>query len=215
MTSPIRVIAVSGPPGSGKSSLAVALARRLGGAPVVSYDSYEQITGRPAAEVEGWLTTGADIGAIPVPGLVEDLASLKSGEAVPDRAGGRSRRAMDFVVFDTLIGKAHPPTAGLIDALLWIDLPLDIALARKIRRTIADERGRRGRRDFDGLTEWLDGYLAHYQRFVRKAYLMQRVRVAPGADHVLDGQMPAETVAERAEAFVRQLYPIAHEGTAA
>jgi uridine kinase len=194
---PARVVAISGPPGSGKSTLARALAARLD-APLVSYDAYEAATGRPAGEVEAWVAAGADVAALSVPGLAEDLAALKMGEAVRDRAGGgRLRAERGVVVLDTLLGRAHARSGALIDRLAWIDLPLDLALARKLRRVVAEERARRGRRDFEGLAGWLEGYLGHYERFVRDAYLAQAERVAPGADLTLDGTRPVDILAAR------------------
>ena len=200
----IRVIAVSGPPGSGKSTLARALAARLG-APLVAYDSYETATARPADEVEAWVAEGAEVSALSVPGLVEDLAALKAGEAVRDRAGGGALRAAGgHVVLDTLLGRAHGPSGALVDRLAWIDLPLDLALARKLRRVVQAERARRGRRDFEALAGWLDTYFGHYERFVRAAYLVQAERVQPGADLTLDGRLPVDILAARvADAFAQ------------
>jgi tRNA A37 N6-isopentenylltransferase MiaA len=52
-----RIIAVSAPPGGGKSAVAVALAERLGAA-LVEYDAYDTLTERPPQEIAAWLSAG-------------------------------------------------------------------------------------------------------------------------------------------------------------
>ncbi len=197
------MIAVAGPPGSGKSTLARALAERLGHAPILSYDDYETMTARPPAEMQAWLARGAPIAEIALPGFAEDLGRLRAGEAVPARGPAPARRPGAFVVLDTLVGRAHPAVAGSVDLLVWIEVPLDVALARKVRRVIADS----GMRDPRALLGWLDGYLGHYAGFIRASYLLQRSRIEPGADIVLDGLRPAADLAEAAEAEVRRRWP--------
>ena len=73
------VIAVAAPPGGGKTTLVRRLSARLGGAPTLHYDDYEQITKRSPAEIEAWL----DRGAPPRPCLLDgnELPVLKKGQA--------------------------------------------------------------------------------------------------------------------------------------
>ncbi len=66
-----RLVCVDGPAGSGKTTLAAALAGSLGGAPVVHmddlYEGWEQELGPPlAARVEAWLLVGWQSG---LPGM--------------------------------------------------------------------------------------------------------------------------------------------------
>lgn len=193
------VIAISGPPGSGKSTLATALAERLGAA-LLSYDDYEEITGRSPRAIEAWLAGGAPLAEVAVPGLREDLLALRAGAPVRHRPAGRAGRGGGAVVHDTLVGRAHPATADLVDFMIWIETPLDVALARKLRRVVGAVRGRR---DLEGLQGWLETYLGHYEGFVRRAYLLQRDRIAPGADLTLDGLDPAADLADRAAFAIR------------
>jgi hypothetical protein len=66
-SAPAVVIAVASPPGGGKTTLVRHLSARLGGAPTLHYDDYEQITKRSPAEVEAWLDRGAPAGEVPLP----------------------------------------------------------------------------------------------------------------------------------------------------
>ena len=177
------VISIASPPGGGKTTLSRLLSARLHDAPVLHYDDYEALTRRSPAEIERWLDDGARLDEIPVPGYAEKLTSLK--------AAGTAH-----VVVDGPLGRAHPPTAAMIDFLFFIDTPLDIALARVVRKQAtlaAHTPDRDGALKFAG---WLEGYLDNYARFMRRSYVMQRALVLPQADLVLDGTLAPDRLAE-------------------
>jgi uridine kinase len=177
------VISIASPPGGGKTTLSRLLSARLHDAPILHYDDYEALTRRSPAEIERWLDDGARLDEIPVPGYAEKLTSLK--------AAGTAH-----VVVDGPLGRAHPPTAAMIDFLFFIDTPLDIALARVVRKQAklaAHTPDRDGALKFAG---WLEGYLDNYARFMRRSYVMQRALVLPQADHVLDGTLTPDRLAE-------------------
>ncbi len=209
---PALVVAVAGPPGSGKTTLCRALADRLG-APVLSYDAYEEITGWPPERVSAWLARGAPLDAIPVPGLADDLARLRNGAPVRDREGGGMLRlsggaaGRPVVVFDTLLGRAHAETGPLIDHLIWLDLPLDMALARKLRSFTA-EAGR-DPSAAAGLLKALDAYLGRYDALLHPTYALQRDRVRPGADCILGPGPLADHLAEALDTLAALAAPAA------
>jgi len=126
------VIAVAAPPGGGKTALVRALAARLGDATAIHFDAYEMATERPVAEIVQDLRAGVAFDDFANPQLAIDLAALKNGEAITPPDEGRIEPAK-YILFEMPMGRAHGPTAGLIDLLLWIDIPFDIALARKLR----------------------------------------------------------------------------------
>lgn len=163
------VVGIAGVPGAGKTTLAAALAAALPGAASVHMDGYDNMTRLPIDELRRWLRAGADIDAFDFPPLQADLQRLKQGSGT--------------VLFETQFGRAHRATGRHIDFLIWIETPLDLALARALGAVLA--RGAR--------PEWLRGYLEHYADPVRELLEMQRTRVAAGADLVLDGvRAPAE-----------------------
>lgn len=170
------VVAVSGVPGSGKTTLARALCARLD-ATHVAYDRFETMTRRPPAETEAWIARGAPYAEADCPGLPEALEAA--------RPGGR-------VIFDTPLGRAHPQTGPYIDFAVWIDCPADLALARKIGQLSADVPSGRAA-DFLG---WLGSYLVAYERIVRPACLLQLERVAPTADLRIDATLDPATLVE-------------------
>lgn len=181
------VIAVSGAPGSGKTTLALALASALGNASSIHMDNYEQMTRKPIEEVARWMDAGAPFEGVPMPGLEEHLAQLKAGHPVVDPATGATVRPAAYIVFETQFGRAHPGTGRLIDILAWLDTAADVALARTLRaHTFAACHAADGTACAERMA-WLDGYLESYLRLVARLVTLQRDRVRPGADIVLDG----------------------------
>lgn len=180
-----KVIAVSGPPGSGKSTLAHALAARLDDASVLEMDHYERMTEMPIEEVARWVARGADHDEMPMPRLAEHLERLRQGQAVVDPSTGGTILPRRFLVFETHFGRAHASTGPLIDLLVWLDTPPDVALARNLRRFVA-ALGRP--LPADSMREelrWIEGYLAGYESVIGDLVRLQAERVRPAADLVI------------------------------
>lgn len=186
-----KVIAVAAPVGGGKSSLTDALAALLGDAPVLRFDDYQQATRQSVEELEAWLAAGADFNTLHAPGLVEQLDRLRS-----DAGQG------EWLVFEMPLGRAYRATAGAIDMLVWLDVPLDVALARKLRELAASARSA-PLEDARAALQWIDDYLGHYIATVRKVLQAQRERVAPMADVVLDGCVDTNTLARQVLTRIR------------
>lgn len=185
------IVAVSGPTGAGKSALAQALLAELGDAQAIYMDDYERMTREPLGQVARWAERGADFDELEVPRLAEELWRLKNGSAAR------------YVVFETQFGRAHRATGALIDFSIWIDVPLEVALARKVKaftaEALADEPARTRER-----LQSLEGYLAAYLTLVRRLLLIQAEKVRPQADLVLDGAADPASLARIAGGEMRR-----------
>jgi uridine kinase len=192
-----RVIGVSGPVGAGKSTLARDLAAGLG-ASLIQFDDYETHTLRPIGEIRAWLDGGADLDEIRIPRLAEDLRALKSGIPVAHPATGRRIEPGEYLLFETQFGRQHAATGRFIDFLVWIETPLDIALARKIRQFADDAKENGG-----ALAPWLHEYLGNYISVVGDLLRIQGRTVPADADLVVDGALSPSEVLSRAEREIR------------
>ena len=116
----------------------------------------------------------------------------------------RSVTPRKYIVLETQFGRAHSATAALIDLLIWIDVPLEVALARKLKafagEALREERPHAAR---DRLA-WLEGYLGNYLALVRRLLVLQAERVRPQADLVLDGSGALEPMVARASEHILQ-----------
>lgn len=145
------LIAVGGGSGSGKTTLAAALARRLGADDclVISEDDYYR--GRPPGEAFDPDLFDFDDPAAKDMGLLgEHLAALRAGEVVErPRYDLRTHTRLPgavavgpaaFVIVEG-IHVLGADFAGAFDLRVYVDTPADIRLARRVLRDIA----RRGR----------------------------------------------------------------------
>lgn len=182
MTHP--VIALSGPPGAGKTTLGRWLAGALGAARV-NYDDYEKMTRRPPADVADWLARDAPIDEIPAPGLADAV---------------NSARNLGPVVYETPLGKAWTPTRDMITLSIWIETPLDLALSRKLQimATAWEEKGG----PVAPCTQWFKGHLSAYEGIIRPSLLVQMERVRVLADVTVKNDRGVEQTCEQVKAVL-------------
>jgi uridine kinase len=194
------VVAISGPSGSGKTSLVQKVTRLLDDAVSFYFDDYESVSKYPS-DFSEWIREGADPNQWETPQLAEDLRSLRYGKAIslPNNRG--MLNTARFIVIEEPFGRERDKMNELIDFVACIDLPLEIALARTLLRTI--EEFPRERRQ-DELIEFLRGYLAAYLNgSVRALYLEVNARVLKNCDLVSNGVKPVAELAEEIVAAVK------------
>jgi uridine kinase len=203
----IPVIAVAAPVGGGKTSLVTAIASALGDAAIISYDNYERSTIKSPDEMRRWMLNGALFDDLPAPGLADDLVRMKRGEAIIDPGTGTSIQAKKLIIFEMPLGREYTATSRFIDYLVWIDTPLDMALARKIKEFIAHLPPGSGERETRAFLSWLGSYIDSYMDIVGKMLDLQRERVPVHADLILDGRNGIEALVLQALEGIHNRFP--------
>lgn len=165
-----RIIAISGIPGAGKTSLATALARHLH-ADLICFDDFEQLTHMSPEELHMWLAQGAELKPEMAPGLNAAIA----------RAGPK-------IVLDHPFGRLWPGLEQSLSYMIWLDCPLDIALTRKLLR-LAQEAQQN-----PAFATWISGWLQAYPLATRPALEMLCAHAQPAADLTLCAKKPTETL---------------------
>lgn len=202
-----HTIAVCGAAGAGKSTLVGALEKVLPDASAIHIDSYQRVTEQPVRAIVEWMERGADFDEFSIPLVGEHLAQLKRGIAVREPQSGRELRPAKYILFETHFGRAHRESGRHIDLLIWIDTPLDIALARNVRDMIAPHVERQ-RLDvpWESIAA-LQRYLARYLADVRRLRLAQRELICAQADVILDGSAPFDELLARARSAILERFP--------
>ncbi|MCB0121915.1 MAG: hypothetical protein KDE58_06700 [Caldilineaceae bacterium] len=163
------VITINAISGGGKTALASLVAESLPQSQLFCFDDFDETNCYPD-DFYAWYQRGADPLEIDCPGM---------GDAVTQAiAQGTSR----YLVLDCPLARDHPRFATIIDLAVFIDTPLDVALARRILRdytTVFDVNAA-------VQMEMLRDSLLHYLRKARYPYLEAAKRKAT-CDLVLDG----------------------------
>jgi len=189
--SDIFVTGISSPSGGGKTVVAMRVSELLPDAVTIFFDDYDFDTVHPAS-IRGWLEDGANYNDWKSPKLRDDLTKLKAGQAIVSPVDGLTINPRKYVVFDGPFGYAHAATGGLIDLMVFIDTPLDVAMARRLLRDYSSTSVDDSSTNIGRLTAELTAYLD----YGRQAFLEMNKQVRPTCDLLLDGCSGVDDLAE-------------------
>ena len=192
MTSQTFVIAIAGTSGAGKSTLIERLVERLGNANALSLDDYQDTSIYPP--VGEWLEGGADPNQFETPQFIADVVALTQGRSIIHPITGAVLQPARYLVLEEHFGRAREGMRGSIDFLIYMEVPLEIAHARKILR----------RNDFlpweknpDLFMQNLREHLLWYINFGRDFYLAVQRSARKDCDLVLDGTLSTDQMADK------------------
>ena len=182
------VTGISSISGGGKTVVTRRLAELLPDAVTVCFDDYDCTNVHPE-NLEAWLIEGGDYNAWRTPVLTKDLQALTTGNSIVSPKNGAEVLPAQHVVFDAPLGRAHHDTGRFIDFMVFIDTPLDVALARRVLRSMANDPANEAAKSIEvELTWYLNGARALYVEF--------QDRIKRECDLVLDGCLSVDELAE-------------------
>lgn len=195
------VIAIGGPSGSGKTSLVDRTASLLGDAITLFFDDYATASTYPS-DVGAWIRDGADPNACKTPRFATDLLALRQGQPISPPGGATRRESAKFIVVEEPFGRERQEMREAIDLVAIIDLPLEVALARRIRRNLqgALADSAKSVECLQSLNQFLDAYLDGH---IREGYVVINRTALATCDIVLDGLRPIDELAARVVQAVR------------
>jgi len=167
------VIAVNSVSGGGKTTVANSLSAKLANSRTICFDDYHD-TDKNIPDIDKWAAGGEDYDLWHMDGIVEDIEKLLA-------EAGESQN-IDYIILDYPFGYKQKRIAGYINLSVYIDTPLDIALARRILRDVSLQT------KVDDIIKELNGYLRSRASF-RFANLINS-----GADLKIDGSLPVEVI---------------------
>lgn len=196
--SKVLVIGISSPSGGGKTTIAKRVSELLANSVTISFDGYDFETVHPAS-YRRWLEEGADYNAWKTPKLSDDLRKIKEGKSIISPVDGRSVNPQRYVIFDAPLGYAHAETAKFIDFMVFIDAPLDVAMARRLLRDFPPNSSDDPIKTMQDIRMQMSAYLD----YGRQAFLQGDKQIKPYCDLILDGCLPVEDIANEIVEAIR------------
>ncbi|MEG0353755.1 MAG: hypothetical protein RR586_10900, partial [Cellulosilyticaceae bacterium] len=112
---------------------------------------------------------GADYNVWNLSPLIEDIIAI------------RESKKYDYLLLDYPFAYCNKALSKYIDCAIFIDTPLDIAMARRVLRDMKDATGEEIRQDMD-----------MYIKYARVAYVQMLKDILPSSDYVIDGTKELE-----------------------
>lgn len=161
----VKIIGISGIGGAGKSVLTKSLGKALN-ATIIFWDDFDEISEDPKDYIE-WYQTSRNFDEWKYDSLADVLKKLNSGEKVICPATQKELIPTEYIVFDAPLGRQHTATGQYIDYLIFLNTPLDVALARRILRDYRDTNNLNISEIFDELDFYIHSsrplYTMHYK----------------------------------------------------
>ena len=158
----MKVIAISAVTAGGKTTVVNELKKRFPKSCALHFDDYS-FEGE-VHDFHRWVLDGADYNVWNLTPLEEDIVNIKkSGQ-------------YDYLLLDYPFAYFHEQIKKYIDVAIFIDTPLDVALARQILRDMGAASG-------DEIRNNLEMYL----RYARIAFVQMHIDILPSSDYVIEG----------------------------
>ena len=159
------VIAIAAVSGGGKTTVTTKLNKILQRSKVLFFDDYEF---EGPDDMCDWVERGADNNEWKLAPLINDLCSLISNPS----------QSLDFILLDYPFAYMNFEMREYIDFTIFIDMPLDIAMARRILRDFKES-------SIELVLNDLNTYLSRG----RVAYLEMCKTIKPNCDLIIDGSL--------------------------
>ena len=195
------VIGISAVGGGGKTTLVRRVAELLEDAVTLHFDDYDGSNVHPPSLPE-WFEEGADYDVYETPVFTRHIRGLKQGDSVTSPADGSMVGPAHNIVVDAPLGRAHDDSGRNIDLMIFVDTPLDVAMARRLVRNITRDSGE-GATDADVLAAVKED-LEPYEHGARRIYTHFVGRLKSTSDLVLDGSLGVDELARTVVARIEQ-----------
>ncbi|KMM38446.1 hypothetical protein [Guptibacillus hwajinpoensis] len=161
-----KVISIASVSGGGKTTVTNELIKRINCSEALFFDEYD-FEGAPDDLVK-WVDDGPDYNQWNLELLKAELKSLLEREEPPE-----------YIILDYPFAYKNDQLKNFIDLSIYIDTPLDIAMARRFLR------------DQPNTTSYeISDQLNFYLKFGREAYLEMGKTIKPNSDLIVDGSLP-------------------------
>ncbi|RDW20258.1 hypothetical protein CWR48_06045 [Oceanobacillus arenosus] len=166
---PPIVISIAGVSGGGKTTIAKSLNEKLHNSKILYFDDYDF---EGPDDIIEWVDNGANYDQWNLEPLITDLEVLLA-------------EPLDHIVLDLPFAYKHAKISKLIDFAVYIDTPLDIAMARRIIRDFKNYSG-------ESILIEMENYLSAG----RRGYLEMLKSIKPNSDMIEDGSQSVSEITD-------------------
>lgn len=167
----IKVIAIAAVTAGGKTTIVNELKKKLPKAKSLHFDDYD-FEGA-VEDYYKWTIDGADYSVWNLEPLKKDIVDIiNDGNC-------------DYLLLDYPFAYCHNDIREYIDCAIFIDTPLDIAMARRVLRDMKDATANEIRQEME-----------MYIQYARVAYVQMLKAILPSSDYVIDGMKELEEQVE-------------------
>ncbi|MBO4866646.1 MAG: hypothetical protein J5582_08755 [Ruminococcus sp.] len=170
----MKIIAIGAVTAGGKTTVVNALKARLPRTASLHFDDYT-FDGEPD-DLTQWVSKGEEFYN------VWDLSPLKADVEKIINSG-----ECDYLLLDYPFAYQNKMMKDYLDCCIFIDTPLDIAMARRVLRDMKDASA-------DDIRNEMNTYL----KFARPCYIDMLTEILPDSDYVIDGAKELETIINEA-----------------
>ncbi|WP_047985039.1 nucleoside/nucleotide kinase family protein [Ornithinibacillus californiensis] len=172
------IISISAVSGGGKTTIAKQLNKKLGKSKVLNFDDYDF---QGPDDIVDWVERGADYDEWDLTPFTNDIEMLCEGP-------------VKYIILDYPFSRKHTQVGRLINLSIFIDTPLDVALARRINRDFEQ-------RTSEEILQGTQYYISHG----RKGYLEMLSSIKPNSDVIFDGSQPVQDIVDGIINVIKQL----------
>ncbi|WP_394186774.1 nucleoside/nucleotide kinase family protein [Metabacillus halosaccharovorans] len=163
------VIAIAAVSGGGKTTITKLLNQKLHNSKPLFFDDYDF---NGPDDIVVWVDKGGDPNEWDLTPLIKDLQALLT-------------EPIEYIVIDFPFSYKHYQVSKFINFSIFIDTPLDIALARRVTRDFMDS-------STEDILSDMDNYISRG----RRAYLNMLKTIKPNTDFVVDGTLQVTEVVD-------------------
>ncbi len=158
----MKTISIAAVTAGGKTTIVNELKKQLPNTRALHFDDYS-FEGEVNDFCE-WAKQGADYNVWNLEPLIKDIHEIQKSSDC------------EYLLLDYPFAYCHKALSQYIDCAIFIDTPLDVAMARRILRDMGDATGDEIRQDME-----------MYLKCARIAYVQMIKDILPSSDHVIDG----------------------------
>jgi len=190
------VISIASISGGGKTTMALQLKERLANSAILHFDDYDDV--HLSRDINEWSADGNDYNEWHVESVATDIKQLLY-------------KSYDYIILDYPFGYGNDSIGKYISLAVFIDTPLDVALARRIIRDYTSRSNECdfGLADVDDLSlTGLDKELRFYLQHSRSTYTRMLEAHRRVSDIIIDGTQEPKVMIDEIISNIKHYYPV-------